>query len=85
MMITVNETGAESSPMLIDGQNVYVVVSENEAALMVAGEIVAVTSPEGMTATSAQSWAVDYRAGQVADEAVNPEAVYADAVAPVRS
>lgn len=85
MQITVNETGArtiaESRPMLIDGQNVYVVVDMDTASLMVGGRIVAERAVGGhMTAAAAQRWAVEYRAGQVADEAAVAEAVNPDAV-----
>lgn len=88
MQITVNETGArtlaDARPMMIDGKNVYVVVSMDTASLIVGGRIVAERSVGGhMTAAAAQAWAAEYRetlAAPVAtDELVTP------AVAQVRA
>ena len=90
MQITVNETGAktlaDARPMLIDGQPVYVVVGEATASLIIGGRIVAEDDADGMTIDEAQAWAVNYRAefNATVDEAVNPESVYAGAVATVR-
>lgn len=95
MQITVNETGArtlaDARPMRIDGQNVYVVVGGGTASLMIGGRIVAERKADDMNTTEAQAWAVEYRdGGTVVDEAAvaeatDPNAVYAAAVAAVRS
>lgn len=90
MQITVNETGArtiaDSRPMRIDGQNVYVVVDGGTASLIVGGLIVATDDADDMTTTEAQTWAVNYRNefNATVEEAVNTESVYAGAVAQIR-
>lgn len=79
MQITVNETGArtlaETRPMQIDGQNVYVTIGENTASLMVGGRIVAEKpATEIANATDAQGWAVEYRVQAEAPVAEEPVA-----------
>lgn len=66
MQITVNEPGArtiaDSRPMLVEGQNVYVTVGAGTASLFIGGRIVATQDAETMSNRGAQDWAVAYLA-----------------------
>ena len=86
--ITVNETGAKTlkdiRPMLVDGQNVYVVVGDVTASLMFAGRVVAERPAAEITSSKdAQDWAVEVR--DTAHEIVAGTAPEADVLAVVEA
>lgn len=91
MQITVNETGArtlaDTRPMRIDGQPVYVQVGGGTASLIIGGRIAAERDASNMSTTEAQAWAVSYRDefNATVEEAVNTESVYAGAVAQIHA